>query len=264
MNVALLQMDIAWDDAAQNVTMARALGEEAVRRKAELLLFPEMFTCGFSFPTGDRARHFFAAGTKLLTTLSKECAVATAGSLPEIPADDALEKRARNTLVVCGPSGELGRYSKVHLFGHGGEGSNALPGDSTLTVTIGGVRVSLFICYDLRFPQPFALLAEQTDLFVVVANWPEVRQSHWETLLRARAIENQAYVAGVNRVGNGGGISYSGCSSLYSPSGELIVHGGATAGVSIGTVDPAEVRRYREAFPCLADRRWELYQTIRR
>ena len=94
-------------------------------------------------------------------------------------------------------------------------------------MTVDGVRVTPFVCYDLRFPEPFRLAADDTDLFAVVANWPEARREHWRTLLRARAIENHCYVAGVNRVGDGGKLHYAGDSAVISPWGEVLAEGAA-------------------------------------
>ena len=121
-----------------------------------------------------------------------------------------------------------------------------------MTVPIEGVRVTPFVCYDLRFPEPFRLRRRDTDLFAVVANWPEARREHWRTLLRARAIENQCYVAGVNRVGEGGGLHYAGDSAVVSPWGEVLVEGGPEEAVLFADVDPAVVRDARAKFPALA------------
>jgi predicted amidohydrolase len=120
--------------------------------------------------------------------------------------------------------------------------------------------VTPFICYDLRFPEPFRLAAGGTELFVVVANWPEARRDHWRTLLRARAIENLAYVAGVNRVGDGGKLHYSGDSALIDPWGETILEAGDSEAVLVGEVSASRVREARERFPVLADVRPEAYR----
>lgn len=117
-----------------------------------------------------------------------------------------------------------------------------------------------FICYDLRFPEPFRFVASETDLFVVVANWPEVRRDHWRTLLRARAIENQAYVAGVNRVGDGGKLHYAGDSALIDPLGETLAEAGDSEAVLVGEISADRVREARERFPVLGDVRPEAYR----
>ena len=116
------------------------------------------------------------------------------------PAGDGLPS---NTLLLAGPQGQLHRYRKLHPFSFAGEHEHYAAGTELLQVELLGLRCSFFICYDLRFANEFWSLAENTDLYVVVANWPARRREHWTSLLRARAIENQAYVAGVNRVGPG-------------------------------------------------------------
>jgi predicted amidohydrolase len=125
-----------------------------------------------------------------------------------------------------------------------------------VTVTIDGLRLSLFVCYDLRFANAFWDMAHDTDAYLVVANWPESRRSHWSALLRARAIENQAYVVGVNRVGEGGDLTYSGDTVIVDPSGEVVAAGTDHAEcVVIADVDPARVAEVRDAFRFLPDRR---------
>jgi predicted amidohydrolase len=115
--------------------------------------------------------------------------------------------------------------------------------------------VSFFVCYDLRFADEFWALAHRTDLYVIPANWPESRREHWMALLRARAIENQAYVVGCNRVGNGGGLHYVGDSMIIDPLGVILAHGDATETTLIVDIDPAKVSETRQRFPFLQDRR---------
>ena len=142
------------------------------------------------------------------------------GSIPERPAPDA---RPFNQLVLAAPDGATHRYAKIHPFGYGAEPEHYAAGDSFLTVDIEGVRCSFFVCYDLRFADEFWALAPRTDCYIIPANWPASRREHWKVLLRARAIENQAYVVGVNRVGSGGGLDYSGDSRIVDPLGEVLV-----------------------------------------
>src|SRR5262249_46588759 len=129
-------------------------------------------------------------------------------------------------------------------------------GDAHVTVDVDDVRVSLFVCYDLRFADEFWALAPDTDCYVVPANWPSSRAHHWRALLLARAIENEAYVVGANRVGEGGKLEYVGDSMIVSPWGEILADGaGGSETVLVAEVDPAVVRTTRERYPFLADRR---------
>jgi predicted amidohydrolase len=161
---------------------------------------------------------------------------------------------------------ERARYHKLHPFSLANEHAHFDAGEALHTVTIdaarGPVRVTPLICYDLRFPEPFRVAAAQTDLFVVIANWPEARREAWRALLRARAIENQCYVLGVNRVGAGNGLSYSGDSALLSPFGEVISEAAGTEALIRGEVDAEAVREARARFGFLADRRPELYRAL--
>ena len=158
--------------------------------------------------------------------------------------------------MLAAPDGTVHRYRKIHPFSYSGEHERFDAGDGFVTVDVDGVRCSLFVCYDLRFADEFWALAPDTDCYLVPANWPAKRRDHWRTLLRARAIENQAYVVGVNRVGEGGGLEYVGDSAIIGPFGEELADG-ADAGeaVLLADVDPAHVASIRERFPFLTDRR---------
>ena len=147
------------------------------------------------------------------------------------------------------------RYRKIHPFSYGREHEHYAAGTEHVTVTVEGLRLSLFVCYDLRFADEFWALADDTDAYVVVANWPVARRDHWRTLLRARAIENQAYVIAANRVGSGGGLDYGGDSMIVGPFGETVAFAGERETTIDGEVDPEVVRTTRSRYPFLTDRR---------
>jgi predicted amidohydrolase len=173
-------------------------------------------------------------------------------SVPELaPGTD----RPFNRLVLAAPDGRTWRYAKIHPFTYGREDEHYAAGDTFLTVDVEGVRCSFFVCYDLRFADEFWALAERTDCYVVPSNWPAARREHWTTLLRARAVENEAYVVGVNRVGAGGKLDYGGDSMIVDPFGEVLAHAGATETILTADVDPARVRKVRAEYPFLQDRR---------
>lgn len=255
MKIALLQTDIAWNAPTENIARCETLASEAIEAGAELLIFPEMFTCGFSMPDGLTAKESYAQGLSFLSTTAQKHDVATLGSLPETSPTGELF----NTAIVCTPDGEAASYRKLHLFSYGDETKKYSPGSKLLTTTVKGVRCSIFICYDLRFPIPFHHVAEHTDLYIVVANWPAPRREHWLTLLRARAIENQAYLAGVNRVGEGGGLSYSGDSVVFGPDGTQLTELTPAQAVITCDIDPGKVAEWRRTFPAVKDRRPSVY-----
>jgi predicted GNAT family acetyltransferase len=143
----------------------------------------------------------------------------------------------------------------LHPFTFGGEDQHYAPGTETVVVDFGGLRCALFVCYDLRFADEFWELAPDVDAYFVVANWPASRREHWRTLLRARAIENQAYVVGVNRVGTGGGLEYSGDTAVIGPFGEELGDAGPDEAVLLADLDAHVVRETRAKYPFLPDRR---------
>jgi predicted amidohydrolase len=166
----------------------------------------------------------------------------------------------RNMAMLASPDGGVVKYAKIHPFSFAGEDRVYTAGDRVVTADVDGVRVTPLVCYDLRFPEPFRTAAAETDLFLVVANWPDQRREHWRTLLRARAIENQAYVVGVNRAGTGNGLQYAGDSAAIAPLGETLAEADEREQVLFADVDPEVVRKLRARFPALQDRRPSAYR----
>lgn len=252
MRVAALQSDIAWEDPTTNFERIRPWICAAAAAQVRLLVLPEMFACGFSMAT-DRIREAVdGPSTVFLRDQAAKHGLWIGGSLPELGAG---AERPSNTFVLAGPEGELHRYRKIHPFSYAGEDKHYLPGNSFVTVDIEGLRCTLFVCYDLRFADEFWATAPTTDVYLVVANWPETRRHHWISLLTARAIENQAYVVGVNRVGRGGSLVYTGDSRILDPMGKTLAAGAEQETLLIGDLDANQVRETRESLPFLPDRR---------
>ncbi len=254
MRLAAIQHDISWCDREANFAHLAPLIAEAARNGAGFVVLSETFSTGFAVEDPRFAEEVGGPSSTFLAAMSREHSVVVAGTCPErSPGPDP---RPSNTLVVAEPGGTTHRYRKIHPFTYGGEHTHVRPGDGLVTVDIAGVRTSLFVCYDLRFADEFWQLAHDTDLYVVPANWPVSRREHWMALLRARAIENQAYVVGCNRVGSGGSLEYVGDSKVFGPNGDLLADG-TDAGETIlyADVDPAEVTAVRTRFPFLQDRR---------
>ena len=258
MKISLIQTDIAWNDPEENITRCEALSAKALAVGSEMLVFPEMFTCGFSMPTGDTAHASSTIGLDFLGSVAKKHQVYTLASLPEITEEGKLF----NTAWLCSPDGTRASYRKIHLFSYGDETKSYVSGNAYTTVRIGELRCSLFICYDLRFGHPFMELAPSTDVFIVLANWPASRREHWLTLLRARAIENQAFIVGVNRVGSGGGLDYCGDSAAFAPDGSPLGCLDASPGILTVDAKPGAVASWRETFPALRDRQTSIYKPL--
>jgi predicted amidohydrolase len=251
--VAAIQCDIAWEDRAANLTALAPQVAAAVDAGAGVVLLPEMFAVGFSMATHRTAEAPDGPTTAWLLGQAAGTGAWVGGSVPvrRTGAD-----RPRNTFVLAGPGGELHRYDKRHPFSYAGELEHFEAGDDVVTVDVAGLRLSLAVCYDLRFADQFWHQAEATDCYAVVANWPRPRAHHWRALLLARAIENQAYVVGVNRVGvDGSGLDHAGGSLVVGPMGEVLADAGEAAGTIAADLDPGEVAAVRSRFPFLPDRR---------
>lgn len=254
LNVALVQLDLAWENPSENHRRAERRVREAAAAGARLVILPEMFPCGFSMRAASAESGMCEPEGGPTETWMQDVAAGMdlwiLGGIPEQSPNGA-----QNRAVLVSPAGEVRRYTKLHPFSFAGEHEHYAAGDEVVSWRVDGVRVTPFICYDLRFPEVFRQTVDQTDLYVVIANWPERRRAHWQALLLARAIENQAYVAGVNRVGDGDGMHYSGDSALISPSGERLVSAAENEAVLVGQVDAAVVADTRARFPVLRDRR---------
>ena len=254
--VAAIQHDIAWHDRSANFEHLAVMIAGAAASGAHVVLVTETFSTGFSFDSPDIGEPEGGVSSQFLTEMAANHGVWIGGSCPEIspdaPPDD---QRPSNVFVLVGPDGSATRYRKIHPFSHADEERYVRAGTEFVTVDIAGLRCALFVCYDLRFADEFWALATDVDAYLIVANWPAKRRLHWSTLLRARAIENQAYVVGVNRVGSGGGLDYSGDSAIIDPLGEVLVTGAGVETILLADLDPAHVATTREHFRFLRDRR---------
>ncbi len=257
LRIAAVQHDIVWNDRFANFERLAPKISGAVASGAGLLLLSETFSTGFGFDQPDfEAEQHGGVSSQFLASQAREHGVWVGGSCAEVgPDSPANDQRPSNVFVLAGPDGTQHRYCKIHPFSHAGEERFVRAGTDFATVEIEGFRVSMFVCYDLRFADEFWKLALDTDVFLVPANWPERRRNHWMALLQARAIENQAYVVGVNRVGSGGGLEYSGDSRIVDPLGELLATGARTETVLLADISTEHVASTRDHFRFLADRR---------
>ena len=252
MIVAGIQHDVVWEDPPANFARLSPMIAEAADRGAHLVVLTEMYATGFSMKTDRIAEPHDGPSVRFLAERAQAHGVWVCASVPELSGDNSLPA---NQLVLAAPDGTAHRYAKIHPFSYGREHEHYSPGHDFLQVDVEGVRCSFFVCYDLRFADEFWALALDTDCYVVPANWPAPRREHWTTLLQARAIENQAYVVGVNRVGTGGRLDYAGDSLIVDPFGLTIADGGDRETIISADVDPARVRAVRAEFPFLLDRR---------
>ena len=252
MRIAAIQHDIVWEQRDVNLERyAKPLGE-VVDDGAELVVFTEMFAVGFSMNTAVTAEMFDGPTVTWMRSQAARQNVAVGGSVPLV---DDTDERPFNTFVIARADGTCETYKKIHPFSYSGEDQHFAAGDRGHITTINGLRIGLSVCYDLRFAPLYFQRAEQVDAELFVASWPSARREHWLTLARARAIENQTYVVAVNRIGEGGGLSYSGDSRIFDPQGNVVAHANDEATTLTATLDADVVAAERHAFPVFYDRR---------
>lgn len=254
LTVSLIQSDLHWEDPAANLDMFTQQINN-IGQPTQLVILPEMFTTGFSMQPEKFAETMSGPTLQWMKTTAARKKVILTGSL-------MIEEDGKyyNRLIWMLPNGQCGHYDKRHLFGHGGEDKHYSGGSRKLIGSVNGWRVCLLICYDLRFPvwaRNQMLEDEQSpeyDLLIYVANWPEARNHAWKTLLQARAIENQCYVIGVNRIGTDAkGIYHSGDSMLIDPMGAPLFEKAHEGYIHTQTISPEVLHSVRNKLPFLKD-----------
>lgn len=248
LNIAVFQYDQVWENPSANLEKLDEMLND-LADNIDLVILPEMFTTGFSMNVSHLAETMEGNTLSWMKSRSKEYKTALAGSL--IITENG---RFFNRLVFVEPSGKVTSYDKRHLFRMGNEEAHFSRGEDRVIVNYRGWRICLLICYDLRFPV-WARNRNDYDLLVYSANWPDARQEVWNTLLKARAIENQAYVVGANRVGvDGNSIRYSGGSQIIGPKGNVLTQAVDFAEQTISaSLSLNELMRFRVSFPVLGD-----------
>jgi omega-amidase len=251
MNISLFQYNPSWEDKKKNKDKILSLLKGEIP-KSDLIIFPEMILTGFSMNAEKLSEkkegesfHFFSELAKKFST----------NILVGIIEND--EKDFYNTLLHINSSGALiNYYRKIHPFSFSEEDKFYTGGKKPVVTEVGNWKIGLSICYDLRFPELFRFYAkERVDLIVNIANWPITRIDHWRTLLKARAIENQCYVAGVNRVGKDPNASYNGFSSVFDPLGKEIAAVENEERIIEVELNKEYIREVREKLPFLEDMR---------
>lgn len=252
MKIAAIQHDIVWEDKEANFAHLAPMIGGAAAAGARIALLSETFSTGFSMDTAIIGEPVGGPSSQFLVEEARTHGLWVGGTCPEVPDG---EERPYNTFVLAGPDGTVHRYRKIHPFTYGGEDKYYAAGQDLVTVEIEGLRVSMFVCYDLRFADEWWQLARSTDVYLVPANWPEARRVAWKALAQARAIENQAYVVACNRVGDGNGLAYCGDSQIIDPLGEVLASGARTEALLVAEVNAEYVADCRQRFRFLQDRR---------
>ncbi len=253
MNIEILQYSIVWEDREANFALIEAALEESPPEEGSLLVLPEMFSTGFSMRVKELAEGSEGPSTEFLRRLAQKFGVCVVGSFPFRCPDGG---KGLNRLKALSPEGEvLARYDKIHPFTYGTEADHYQGGHRLPLFDFGGWRVCPSICYDLRFPEMYrrAALDGGAELILVIANWPSRRREHWKALLRARAIENQAVVVGVNRIGDDPGLNYAGDTAVIDPLGATLLDTEDRGGRFRVRLDREALVKWRDQFPALKD-----------
>ncbi len=248
LNVTIIQSDLAWHDAGAN----RARFERIIRglnESTDLVLLPEMFSTGFTMEPASCAEEMDGITAKRLAEWARDKDADIAGSV-------AIKEKGRyyNRLLWARPGGAIITYDKRHLFRMAGEEKVYSAGSAKTVIELKGWKIRPFICYDLRFPVWSRNKGLEYDIAVYLANWPERRAPHWRALLRARAIENQCYCVGVNRIGtDGNGVSHCGDSAVIDFLGNTLFEKGNEECAATVTLSFEKLAEYRQAFPAWKD-----------
>jgi omega-amidase len=244
-----IQSSLHWEDKKANLQM---LEEKifSISQPTEIVVLPEMFSTGFSMQPKKLAETMDGETVEWMKRIAAKKKIILTGSV--IIEED---RNFYNRLVWVLPNGQIGYYDKRHLFAYGDEDQHYTAGKKRLIASVKGWKINLMVCYDLRFPVWSRQQGDfEYDVLIYVANWPERRVLAWTSLLRARAIENQSYVIGVNRTGDDGNkIPYTGESMAVDPMGEILYHKNDEEDVFTVTLDKSHLEKTREKFPFWKD-----------
>jgi omega-amidase len=245
LNIYGLQWDLIWEDKPANFSRAQQLLAETPPEPGSLLILPEMFSTGFSHNLELTEEADNGPSREFLARIAEKYNVCALGGRI---------CGSKNEALALAPSGKtLARYAKIKPFRPGGEIYS--PGTETAIFEWSGAKICPFVCYDLRFPELFRaeMKGNRPEVFIVIASWPETRISNWLALLKARAIENQAFVIGVNRTGADPTFAYPGHSVVFDYSGECLVDAGGISGSVVASLNLEALREYRKKLPFLED-----------
>lgn len=248
LKITIFQAYLFWENVEKNLQNL-GLRLSSLKEKTDLILLPEMFNTGFTTNVEKCAERMDGVTMHWMFETAKKFDCVVAGTL-------IIEEEGKyyNRFVWMSPDGSFVHYDKRHLFGMAKEDTVFAPGNSRVMLRLKGWKVCPMICYDLRFPVWSRNQEDGYDLLVYTASWPDKRSAHWRALIPARAIENQAFVIGVNRVGHDGNeVYYSGGSMCISPLGDVVYYKPEDEDLYTFTLQPKDLEKAREDFPFLKD-----------
>ncbi|MBY0545463.1 MAG: carbon-nitrogen family hydrolase [Gammaproteobacteria bacterium] len=260
MRVALVSLDQEWENKHLNLLACRSFIQRAKEKNVEIVIFPEMTLTAFSMNTVNTAEDSQTSATvESFKVLAQEFQIAIVFGVVFKDGD----KAANNALMIDSVGAIKTSYSKIHPFTFAGEDMAFNGGNVISFAKLGSMTIGLTICYDLRFPEIYSALGKHCDLIINIANWPVKRVDHWYALLKARAIENQIFIVGVNRIGvDGKGFEYIKSSQVINPNGELLKPVASEDEFDIFEVDPEYIGKFKQTFSTTQDRKPALYKSI--
>jgi len=258
MRLALVSLQQAWENKEENFSSCRAFVQKAKAFGSELVIFPEMTLTAFSMNTAETAEDPLTSKTvEIFKSLAHEFRVSIVFGV----VFRQNGKSTNNAVWIDATGTVLGSYSKIHPFSFSGEDRFFTGGEDISTISQGSYMFGMTICYDLRFPELYTALGRQCDLIINIANWPARRIDHWNVLLRARAIENQLFMVGVNRTGmDGNGLEYVHSSMVVDPNGVMLQPVIAEPQIDIYDIDISSRHRFMQSFSTTQDRKVSLYK----
>lgn len=257
MIIGIAQIDIIWENINKNMKKVEEFIERASKNKVDLILFPEMALTGFTM----NINKLVLSEDEIIKWIGKNAKDnnINIGIGVAVKSD----KMGSNKYIIMSREGKcLTKYTKIHPFSYSGEDDKYHKGDKILTCEIDGFKIAPFICYDLRFPEIFQIASKEAQIITIAANWPKEREKHWITLLKARAIENQCYIIGINRMGIGNDLHYNGKSIFVSPDGNILNEISEKETLIIKELKIDMIRAIKEQFDIKKDRREDLYEAI--
>ncbi len=258
MRIATVSLDQIWEDKKANLIVCEDYIREASQENANLIVFPEMTLTGFSTNI-EKITDMENETVKYFQNMAEKYKVAILFGAVVKSGTKAL-----NQAILLNNEGSiLKKYNKIHPFSFTGEDKYFDSGDKLGIVDFQDHRLGLSICYDLRFPELYTAMAKECDVVINIANWPKKRVDHWHTLLKARAIENQLFTIGVNRVGiDGNGLEYQESSSVYNANGELLKPEHTYKDMKLYTIDKKFTEEFKQKFNTTNDRQTSFYKEI--
>lgn len=260
MKLALAQTNIKWEDKIYNLNFAEKYIIEAKNKNVDFILFPEMSFTGFSFNVNILGENDNFTIDKVKFLSNKYNIYIGFGYVEKCTYNSKI--MGKNKYIIIYKNNILSEYTKIHPFSYSNENNFFISGDHISSTKIKDISISTLICYDLRFPEIFQIASTECTLITVAANWPSKRIEHFKTLLKARAIENQCYIAGINRTGSDPNLIYNGCSCIIDPFGNELASLYNLEGLLISDINIDIALNLRKTFALKNDRKNELYYKL--